>query len=163
MPTIRPYSPDNWPRLCAIHDRARLDELRLPAGEAAFLTLEQTAENEGLFDNRLDVAVVNDDVVGFVAFSNDELTWLYVDPAHYGQGIGRALLRHAIQQAGPVFTTEVLEGNTPALNLYLSEGFRIDKHMSGRLTGNESFAASGYLLSRSASHAGTGSLDASSA
>jgi hypothetical protein len=32
--------PPSWPRLCQIHDTARLNELRLSAGEAAFLTLE---------------------------------------------------------------------------------------------------------------------------
>lgn len=37
---IRPYFPSDWPRLCTIHDAARLDELRLSVGEAAFLTLE---------------------------------------------------------------------------------------------------------------------------
>jgi hypothetical protein len=45
MVTIRPYEAADWSRLCAIHDAARLDELRHSAGLAAFLTLEQTAHN----------------------------------------------------------------------------------------------------------------------
>lgn len=147
---IRTYKSYDWPRLCQIHDAARLDELRLSAGEAAFLSLEQTAETEGLFDGALDVADVNGIVEGFVAYRNDELTWLYVNPARYGQGIGRGLLRHALAHAGPTITAEVLEGNEPALRLYLSEGFRVVERKVGRLEGNESFAAVGYLLERRA-------------
>lgn len=146
--TIRPYKPEDWPRLCCIHDIARLDELRLSAGEAAFLSLEETAETEGLFGGALDVATVDGVVEGFVAYTDDELTWLYVNPARYGEGIGRGLLRHAIARAGPLLKTQALEGNEPALSLYLSEGFCVVERREGRLEGNESFAAVGYLLER---------------
>lgn len=148
MTFIRPYTPDDWPRLCQIHDAARRNELRLSAGEAAFLTLAQTAQGEGLFDARLDVAEHDGHVQGFVAFSDDELTWPYVAPDAGRQGIGRSLLRHACVHAGPRFATEVLEGNEPALRLYLSEGFRIERQVRGRLTGNEAFAAAGFVLVR---------------
>lgn len=145
---IRKYIPSDWPRLCEIHDAARLDELRLSVGEAAFLTLEQTAQNEGLFDASVVVAEVSGCVEGFAAFSQDELTWLYVNPCVYRRGIGRVLLRYAIEHAGDRFSAEVLEGNEPALKLYLSEGFSITKKSKGRLAGNEAFEASGYRLER---------------
>jgi ribosomal protein S18 acetylase RimI-like enzyme len=145
---IRPYSPSDWPRLCEIHDAARMDELRASAGTAAFLTLQETAENEGLFDARLDVLEIDGTVAGFVAFSPEELTWLYVEPRYYRRGAGRALLRHAIANAGPRLRAEVLEGNEPALRLYLTEGFQIVERVEGRLEGNESFAAIGYRLER---------------
>jgi ribosomal protein S18 acetylase RimI-like enzyme len=48
-------------------------------------------------------------------------------------------------------STEVLVGNEPALALYLSEGFKIQRRVDGKLTGNESFVASGYVLQRDAS------------
>lgn len=143
---IRPYNPADWPRLCVIHDAARVDELRLSAGEVAFLSLEQAAPGEGLFDAALDVAKIDGVVMGFAAYSAEELTWLYVAPAAYRRGVGRALLRHVLAQAGPTFTAEVLEGNEPALRLYLSEGFRVARRVEGRLQGNEAFAAVGYVL-----------------
>ncbi len=146
--SIRPYAPDDWPRLCAIHDAARLDELKLSAGEAAFLTLEQTAEGAGLFTGRLDVAVRDGRVEGFVAFDDHELRWLYVDPAAYRGGIGRVLLRHAVAHAGPSLRAEVLEGNDPALALYRTEGFRVLRRVEGRLEGNDSFPAVGFVLVR---------------
>jgi ribosomal protein S18 acetylase RimI-like enzyme len=145
---IRAYRPDDWPALCLIHDAARLFELRASVGEEAFLSLAETAENEGLFAAALDVLIEDDEVVGFVAFSTDELTWLYVHPDHFGRGHGRHLLRHAVKAAGPVFRTEVLEGNKAALGLYLSEGFVIIERTSGKLAGNEGFAAVGLCLER---------------
>lgn len=46
---VRPYTPSDWPRICAIHDTARRHELQARLLGDAFLSLEQTAENEGLF------------------------------------------------------------------------------------------------------------------
>ncbi|MEO1094070.1 MAG: N-acetyltransferase [Cyanobacteria bacterium J06638_28] len=146
MVNIRPYQSTDWSRLCEIHDASRLDELRFTVGVEAFLTLEQTAENEGLFDDKLVVADVDGIVQGFVAYSDEELTWLYVDPQFYKKGVGRALVRHAIADSTSAMELELLEGNTPALKLYCSEGFRVVERIEGRLEGNEDFAAVGLLL-----------------
>ncbi len=143
---IRPYIQADWPRLCAIHDAARLDELRPTVGEAAFLPLEQAAENEGLFDGRVDVAEVDGVVEGFIAYTDDEITWIYVNPKLYRRGIGRALVRHALAAAGPVVRLEVLEGNEAALRFYLAEGFLVVQRSEGRLAGNETFAAVGLVM-----------------
>jgi len=145
---IRPYLPSDWERLCAIHDAARVFELQAAGLMEAFLTLEQTGENEGLFDGTLVVAELHGQVQGFAGWSEDELTWLYVDPAMFKQGIGRQLLRHAIAALDGKLDTEVLEGNEAALALYLSEGFKVHSRSEGKLVGNESFAASGYVLRR---------------
>jgi ribosomal protein S18 acetylase RimI-like enzyme len=145
---LRPYDPGDWQRLCAIHDAARRHELEASGLADAFLTLEQTAQNEGLFDGAVVVADVGGTVQGFAAFADGELTWLYVDPAMARQGIGRRLLQHVIQASGGTLSTEVLLGNEPALALYLSEGFKLLRRVDGKLAGNESFAASGYVLER---------------
>jgi GNAT superfamily N-acetyltransferase len=150
---IRRYLPADWTRLCVIHDAARKDELSASGLQDAFLTLEQTAQNEGLFDGEILVYESEGEVSGFVAFADNELNWLYVHPGAYRRGVGRALLRRAIEACGRDMSTEVLVGNESALQLYLSEGFRILKRVDGKLTGNESFAASGYVLARFAGDA----------
>lgn len=147
MIAIRQYIKSDWPYLCEIHDLARVDELNGSVDLHAFLTLEQTYENEGLFAGEVWVASVEKVPVGFVAFANHELTWLYVHPNQYKKGIGRALLKKAIERCAGVITTEVLSGNKSALNLYLSEGFKITSIKKGKLTGNEAFDAEGILLS----------------
>jgi ribosomal protein S18 acetylase RimI-like enzyme len=77
----------------------------------------------------------------------------YVDPTRYRQGIGRQLLRHAINASAGSLSTEVLVGNDTALALYLSEGFKIERRVDGKLTGNEAFSAAGYVLQRTPSEA----------
>lgn len=144
---IRPYIQTDWPGLCAVHDAARLDELRLTVGTGAFLTLEQTWRDERLFDGQLIVAVPDGGAVaGFAAWLPDELTWLYVAPSQYRRGVGRALLDAVLREVDRDFRTEVLDGNTPALTLYLSAGFEIEKTVAGRLEGNADFAATGHVL-----------------
>ncbi|MEO0802967.1 MAG: GNAT family N-acetyltransferase [Cyanobacteria bacterium J06642_2] len=145
---IRPYESTDWSRLCEIHDASRLDELTLTVGTDAFLTLEQTADNESLFDNKIFVAVADNVVQGFIAYSDEELAWLYVDPKFYRRGVGRALVQHAVSNSAPTMKIELLEGNTPALELYRSEGFKVIEHLKGQLVGNEEFAASGFVLRR---------------
>lgn len=146
MIELRTYKPDDWDAIATIHDRARLDELRASVGVEAFLSLADTAENEGLFEGEVWVACQNKKVVGFVAFANDEVTWLYVSPQTYRQGIGRKLLRQAIALCGDIVNTSVLSGNDAALQLYLSEGFEIVETKTGKLNGNEGFPATGHIL-----------------
>ncbi|MCX2971125.1 MULTISPECIES: GNAT family N-acetyltransferase [Streptomyces] len=148
---VRPYAPGDWEAVARVHDAARLDELRDSVGEEAFLSLAETYEGEGLFDDRVWVAedagsATPGAVVGFVALADDEVTWLYVDPARYGEGAGTALLRHAVAHGGPRVETTVLVGNERALALYVREGFVVTETKQGRLAGNESFAAAGHLM-----------------
>ena len=88
-------------------------ELHLAGLDGAFLPLSVAAQREGLFDYTILVAL-KPEVVGFVAFTPEELAWLYVDPACHRQGIGRALARAALAQMGPKpLTVEVLAETSP--------------------------------------------------
>jgi ribosomal protein S18 acetylase RimI-like enzyme len=146
MIQLRNYNLEDWDAIADIHDQARLDELRASVGVEAFLSLAATAENEGLFEGEVWVACDGETVVGFIAFADDEVTWLYVSPDYYRQGIGKKLLRQAIDRCGKTVTTSVLSGNDAALHLYLSEGFKIMETKTGKLNGNESFSATGHIL-----------------
>jgi ribosomal protein S18 acetylase RimI-like enzyme len=147
---IRAYETTDWDAIARIHDAARLDELRGSAGPEAFLTLAQTAEGEGLFDGLLWVAEIDATVTGFVALDGDEITWLYVDPAQYRRGIGRALLRHALAHTGDRAEVTVLDGNPSALALYRSEGFTVLETRTGPMVGNERFTVTGHIMERRA-------------
>ena len=151
MIEIREHRPADWDALAEVHDAARMQELAASVGVDAFTSLAETAEDEGLFDDQLWVAEVDGTVVGFLAYADAELTWMYVHPAHQGRGIGTALLRHLFAHA----TTHgvdrieltVLDGN-PARRLYEREGFTLVGTRTGKLVGNESFAATGHVLER---------------
>lgn len=146
---IRPYHPSDWQRICAVHDAARRFELEASGLADAFLTLEETGEAEGLFEATLLVAEIDGEVTGFAGFTDDEITWLYVDPARYRQGIGRALLDAVLRASGRPLSLDVLVGNTAALALYQSAGFKIVETISGKLAGNEQFAATAHVLHNS--------------
>ena len=144
---IRPYSTEDWKRVCEIHDAARKDELAAAGLAAAFLTLDQTAANEGFHEYTLRVAEAAGRVVGFVAFTDEELAWLYVDPAEYGKGVGSALILAALQETRSSMSAEVLKGNDAALAVYRKAGFEITNTEHGVMPGNESFQVSVTVLS----------------
>ena len=146
MITIRGYETRDWERIQAIHDEARRRELALAGLEAAFLPLAVAAEREGLFDYQLAVAELDGAVAGFVAYTEEELAWLYVDQAMGRRGVGRALARHALERAGRPMSVEVLQGNEPALALYRSLGFRDVETVTGHMPGNEAFSVTVHCL-----------------
>ena len=92
--SIRDYREADWARLQAIHDAARMDELRLAGLAPAFVPLSEAAQREGLFEYVLRVAELDGTAAGFAAFTQDELAWLYVDPALSRRGVDGAARVH---------------------------------------------------------------------
>jgi ribosomal protein S18 acetylase RimI-like enzyme len=137
---IRPYTVMDWNRVCEIHDAARRDELAAAGLSDAFLTLAETADNEGFHDYEIRVAERDGNVLGFVAFTTEELAWLYVDPHFYGKGIGSGLIQAALCETAAPLTAEVLDGNVAALATYSKAGFVETGRAHGRMPGNERFA-----------------------
>jgi ribosomal protein S18 acetylase RimI-like enzyme len=133
---IRAYCDVDWLAVCAVHDRARPDELRGSCDLRAFVPLaEEQDDAESFHRSRKFVACLGAQVVGFVGIDGTYLSWLYVDPAHYGQGIGRRLLPLGVQRIGPQAWTVVLTGNTRARRLYESEGFQVVRMYEGANAG----------------------------
>jgi GNAT superfamily N-acetyltransferase len=139
---IRPYTSNDWDRICQLHDAARRDELAAAGLEAAYLTLLQTAENEGFLDYQIRVAEVTGRVMGFVAFTVEELAWLYVDPSVYRKGVGTSLIQAVLAEVRQPLTAEVLYGNEIALAVYRKSGFEIVGRSQSRMPGNEGFIVS---------------------
>jgi ribosomal protein S18 acetylase RimI-like enzyme len=148
-PSVRPYLVSDWDAIKVLHDAARLDELRLSVGVSAFRPLADVASEEGLFEGEVWVADAGGQILGFVARELTEISWLYVDPAHYRRGIGTMLLRHALAGIEGEACTTVLAGNDPALSLYTKHGFKIVETKSGHLNGVPTVSACGHLLRRS--------------
>lgn len=141
MLAIRPYRPEDFPGIERVHDRARRVELRYAGLEDAFLPLRIAAEREDLFAYPgLFVAELGGEIAGFAACTQEELAWLYVDPAHFRKGVGRALAEHALQRFPGIRRVEVLFGNAPAKALYARLGFVTAATERGRMPGNEAFS-----------------------
>ena len=140
---IREYRPADWPALCRVHDLARPDELKGSFDPRAFIPLDEDPEREYLRICDIFVAEVAGEVVGFVGFDPPYLAWLYVDPAHYRNGLGRILLRHRLASLGEDAWTQSCGNNTPAIGLYLEEGFRIAKRFE---SDNAGYPGPGVIL-----------------
>lgn len=146
MLNIRGYEEKDFERLCQIHDPARRNELRLAGLSEAFVPLSIAAGREGLFEYRVYVAEHNGLVVGFVAVSDTELAWLYVDHAFARQGVGSELVDFALKEMNNGAEIEVLAGNEPALALYAKFGFAVVRTETGVMLGNESFPVTVHVL-----------------
>lgn len=128
---IRDYRPADWAAICRVHDRSRPDELRGSFDARAFIPLADDPEHEYIAQCTMFVAVHGDEVVAFAGIDEPYLAWLYVDPAHYRHGIGRALLRHCVARLGDDAWTQACGHNDAAITLYLSEGFVIESRFIG--------------------------------
>lgn len=144
--SIREYREQDWAQIEAIHDAARKIELHLAALDDAFVPLAQAAINEDLFDYTVKIALMDDEVVGFTAYTKDELAWLYVSPEHMRQGIGSALIAHVMENTIRPLALEVMVGNDPAIRAYESLGFQTTEICSGKMPGNESFSVSVHCM-----------------
>lgn len=112
MITIRKYKEVDFNRVSDIHDCARREELNAANLIEAFIPFEVAKDDENFFDYDVDVALIKDRVVEFVAYTNHELAWLYVDPKHKGKGVGKALVNHVVNVFdGDVVSLEVLKEN----------------------------------------------------
>lgn len=146
---IRPYASLDYNYICDIHDAARKMELAMASLDAAFLPFSLAAEREDFFDYpHIDVAAVNNVVVAFSAYTDDELAWLYVLPDMMRKGIGRELVARALNVEPGIKHIEVLYGNEPARKLYESMGFSVQSIEEGVMPGNESYHVKVYSMCR---------------
>lgn len=61
-------------------------------------------------------------ILGFLGTSHTEIEMLFVDPKHFGEGIGTALLEQATKNMG-LTKVSVNEQNPNALSFYQNRGF----------------------------------------
>src|SRR5262245_35808307 len=123
---IRGYAPSDWPAICRVHDLARVQELASGGVDVrAFRPMVEAAEGDEFFVSETLVAVVGGQVRGFVSWNGDYITWLYVEPDWQRRGMGRQLLKEAMQRIGPEAWTSMIGGNEPALALYREAGMNV--------------------------------------
>ena len=149
--SVRPYAPSDYECISQIHDAARKIELSLASLDDAFLPFSVAAEREDFFDYpHIDIATLDDQIVGFCSYTDEELAWLYVSPDKARQKIGTALVENALRLEPNINAIEVLCGNEPAKCLYEKFQFQVEKIVEGVMPGNESFHVKVYCMCRTA-------------
>jgi len=124
--TIRPFVAEDTPALSRIW-RAASEQAH------GFFSPQQLAEQQGLVEtvylanSETWVALQGREPVGFIGLLPDGrgafVGGVFVNPTVQGQGIGRALLDHALALKSGL-RLEVYEANTQARGFYASLGFR---------------------------------------
>lgn len=109
-------------------------------------SLAEFAESYNPDKDRLWIAEANNHIVGSIGVvsrseTEAQLRWLLVHPNHRGKGLGRTLLKKAIQfcrKAGyeRVYLWTVSSLNA-AINLYKSLGFRKSEEKTNKMWGKE--------------------------
>jgi GNAT superfamily N-acetyltransferase len=74
-------------------------------------------------------------ILGFAAFDDEMLNYLYIDPDSIGHGIGSALYAHAVRRRPAGFTFWVFQQNGRARRFYEHHGARAVRFTDGE--GNE--------------------------
>lgn len=135
--TLRAYCDEDWSAVCAIHDQARPYELAGDCDRSTFIPLADDQDDIEVFHrSEKFVACIGQQIVGFVGVNDNLLSWLYVDPAYFGYGIGRELLQLGLELTDPNAWTVIPASNTRARNLYESEGFQVVHTFAGTYAGH---------------------------
>lgn len=123
---IRDYQASDWPEICRVFDLSKPYELASGGVADSFVPLAEDASRQADFAKSW-IYVWEEDgaILGFVGHKGAYIGWMFVAPAAFRRGIGRALLRHALDRIdGDPFLWS-MKGNHVAISLYESEGFAI--------------------------------------
>jgi ribosomal protein S18 acetylase RimI-like enzyme len=74
---------------------------------------------------QVDLVLVDDKVVGMIAYNESEINQLYIHTSYQGIGIGEMLLNRAKEQSSGVLTLFTFEINEKARRFYEKHGFKI--------------------------------------
>ncbi|REA62657.1 GNAT family N-acetyltransferase [Dyadobacter luteus] len=122
--TIEPASVKDYPRLLSIWEaavRATHDFLQ----EEHITFYKQ--QIPGLYFPAVSLFIArgdDKDIAGFLGLTADNIEMLFVDPIHFGKGIGKQLTQFAIAEKG-IRKVDVNEQNPQALGFYQRMGFII--------------------------------------
>lgn len=123
---IRDYQESDWSGVCRVYDASRPLELASAGVEASFVPLARDPRRIASFTASVMVVWHEaNTVTGFACHRGDYISGLFVDPASFRKGIGRALLRNLVPRMPGEPWLWAAKGNLAAVALYRGESFEI--------------------------------------
>ncbi|QCR32232.1 GNAT family N-acetyltransferase [Lysinibacillus sp. SGAir0095] len=74
---------------------------------------------------QIDLAIIDEKIVGMIAYNEREISQLYIHVNYQGRGVGQVLLDKAKEQSSGRLTLHTFEVNTKAQRFYEKNGFKI--------------------------------------
>ncbi len=74
---------------------------------------------------QIDIVLIDDKVVGMIAYNKREISQLYIHVDYQGIGIGQALINKVKEQSNGSLSLSTFEVNTNAQKFYEKNGFEI--------------------------------------
>ncbi|MDY7021453.1 MAG: GNAT family N-acetyltransferase [Cyanobacteriota bacterium] len=137
MIVIRPYLEADWEAVCQVHDRAQPGEFAEVCVPRDLTPLAENPYLNKIFHPcRKFVACDAGQVVGFVALYKNYITLLYVHPDYQNKGVGKRLLRLALNIIGSPAWTVVIAANTRARHFYAKAGFQENGKFESLVSGS---------------------------
>lgn len=132
---IRKYCPQDFECICEIFSLSKKVEMSYSGVGIEIISLEKDEKLKSDFDSsQIIVAEFGEEILGFAGKNNDYISFMFVQPDYFGKGIGKALLNEILIYC-PSAHLAVLKENIPAINLYKSFGFEIEKEFEGVYNG----------------------------
>lgn len=135
MIPIRPAKPDDAPAIATIHREARLGAMPYLPDLHSDDETRAWIRDVVLPTQDVQVAVVDDEVAGYIAVEGSTVEALYVRPGYQGRGVGSLLLRQAMDGSSGALELWTFQRNHDARRFYERRGFRAVEFTDG--AGNE--------------------------
>ena len=126
---IRAYRPEDFDPVTILWRISReksVPEFQMMKGHF-FYEDQNYFQNHILRENRVWVATVGDQPVGFMAINGDFIDQLYIHPNYWRQGVGQTLLDFARQHSPEHLWLYTLQINANARAFYEKNGFVAEK------------------------------------
>ncbi|WP_227394470.1 GNAT family N-acetyltransferase [Jeotgalibacillus aurantiacus] len=81
-------------------------------------------------DYTVELAILNNQVAGIIAYNKNEISQLYIHQDHQGKGIGEKLLNRAKNNSSGELSLYTFEINTKAQEFYHKHGFEVIERSS---------------------------------
>ncbi len=122
---IREYEERDASRIEEIYNSARMDEFIGAEGNFYLVPWAEDEHTLNEFPGSTVYVCESEGIVGFCGFTNNHISWLFVDPAERNKGVASLLLTHVIPKIEGEVTLTVNQSNLPANRLYRKFGFEI--------------------------------------
>ncbi len=129
--SIRKYHPQDFERICEIFSLSKKIEMSFSGIDIEIISLEKDENLKTDFEkSQIIIAEFGNEILGFAGYNNDFISFMFVHPDYFGKGIGKALIKEVLINCQHAHLA-VLKENVPAITLYKSFGFEIEKEFEG--------------------------------